>query len=209
MSALLSPPGLGGDIAENSDVIGRLRQLARYGTMSWAEVHSIAERQAALLLDMWRIDEPPVPQWIICNLPGVMVDWRKDWPVEGACFNTGTHWRIVVRSTDVAQRQRFSLAHELKHVIDDPFVERMSSHLPVEQRQERAERLCNHFAACLLMPRPWVKHDWYGGMQNVRKLARRYYVSVEAMSTRLSELGLTHVTLALDTRSSRHLGVAG
>ena len=89
---------------------------------------------------------------------------------------------------------------EFKHVLDDPVIERLFSHLPAGQRQERAERLCNYFAACLLMPRPWVKHDWCSGLQNVRSLARRYYVSPEAMTTRLSELGLTGMTLATEYR---------
>jgi Zn-dependent peptidase ImmA (M78 family) len=110
----------------------------------------------------------------------------------------------VIRASDVKQRQRFSLAHELKHVLDDPVIPNLFSHLPVHQRQERAERLCNYFAACLLMPRPWLKHDWCGGIQSLRALARRYYVSQEAMSTRLSELGLTPMTLALEPRTRQY-----
>jgi hypothetical protein len=41
------------------------------------------------------------------------------------------------------------------------------------------------------MPRAWVKRDWCQGVQRTRDLAWRYYVSHEAMSTRLCELGLT------------------
>ena len=192
------------EVTENSDVIGRLRQLARHGSMSWSEVHSIAERQAALLLDLWRVSEPPVPQFVIASLPGVFVDYRDDWPTSGMAVQARSHWQIVIRATERRWRQRFSLAHEFKHILDDPFFECMSKHLPADQRQERAERLCNYFAACLLMPRPWVKHDWYGGMQNVRELARRYYVSTEAMTTRLSELGLTPMTLAIELGAGRH-----
>jgi Zn-dependent peptidase ImmA (M78 family) len=90
-------------------------------------------------------------------------------------------------------------------VLDDPVIEHLFSHLPADQRQERAERLCNYFAACLLMPRPWLKHDWCSGIQRLRALTRRYYVSEEAMTTRLSELGLTPMTLALE-RKQRHIG---
>jgi hypothetical protein len=56
---------------------------------------------------------------------------------------------------------------------------------------------------CLLMPRAWVKQDWCQGIQQTRELARRYYVSHEAMSTRLSELGLTRTTFA---PQGRHRG---
>ena len=101
-----------------------------------------------------------------------------------------SHWRIVLKKSEPRQRQRFSLAHEFKHVLDDPVIEKTHAHLKPHRRGPRAEQLCNYFAACLLMPRPWVKHDYCGGMQDVRKLARRYYVSEEAMTTRLHELGL-------------------
>lgn len=206
MTAFPLPPAVDSDVADSSDAIERLRQLARHGAMSWTEVHSIAERQAALLLDLWRIEGPPVPQFVIASVPGVLVDYRRDWPTSGMSVQARSHWQIVIRADEPRWRQRFSLAHEFKHILDDPICERMSMHLPKEQRQERAEALCNFFAACLLMPRPWVKHDWCGGIQNVRELARRYYVSEEAMTTRLSELGLTHMTLALEKRV-RHSGV--
>lgn len=187
-------------LVPGSDLIADLRRLVPDRALTWTEAHSIAERQAARLLDLSSITEPPVPQFMICNLPSVVVDWRRDWPAEATSFRADDHWRIVIRATDVRQRQRFSLAHELKHVLDDPVIDRLFAHLPSNQRQERAERLCNYFAACLLMPRPWLKHDWCGGLQNLRQLARRYYVSPEAMSTRLSELGLTPMTLALEPK---------
>lgn len=133
-----------------------------------------------------------------------VVDYRTDWPTSGMAFRAHSHWRIVIRASEPRRRQRFSLAHEFKHVLDDPVIDHLFTHLPVEQRQARAERLCKYFAACLLMPRPWVKHDWYGGLQNPAQLARRYYVSVEAMTTRLSELGLMPITLAIEPSSGRH-----
>jgi predicted transcriptional regulator len=185
-----------------------LRQLTPDRALTWAEVHAVAERQATLLLSTSHVAEPPVPQFIICNLPGISVDWRPDWPTDAMAVQTGRWWRIVIRSSVVVQRQRFSLAHEFKHVLDDPFIDHLFSDLPPQQRRERAERLCNYFAACLLMPRSWIKRDWGNGRQRVAELARRYFVSQEAMTTRLSELGLTHMTLALDEGSSRHAGAA-
>jgi len=187
-----------------ADLIARLRALQPGRPMSWAEAHSIAERQACLLLDLWRITEPPVPQFVISSLPGLLVEWRADWPTEATSFHTGSRWHIVVRATDRRQRQRFSLAHELKHLVDDPYRARLFAHLGPQEQAERAERLCNYFAACLLMPRPWLKRDWCSRLQTVDQLARRYYVSTEAMTTRLSELGLTPMTLAIEQPRTRH-----
>lgn len=207
MSAFPLPPALD-DAVSDVNVISSLRRLLPNRAITWTEAHSIAERQATLLLQLVHVTEPPVPQFVICNLPGILVDWCEDWPTSAMAVQTGRYWRIVLRSDEPRWRQRFSLAHELKHVLDDPVIDRLSLHLPEEQRQERAERLCDYFAACVLMPRAWIKRDWCNRLQNVRELSRRYYVSEEAMSIRLSELGLTPMTLALERKLGRHAGVA-
>lgn len=180
----------GCQLVADIDAIALLREMLPARAVSASEARSIAERQAGRLLDLLHIAEPPVPQFVVSSLPGIFVDWREDWPISGTSLKTGANWRIVLKKTELRQRQRFSLAHEFKHVLDDPVIEQMHAHLKRHRRGPRAEGLCNYFAACLLTPRPWVKHDYYGGMQNVRALARRYYVSEEAMTTRLHELGL-------------------
>ena len=201
------PPALGGALVPDINVIGSLRQLLPDRTVTWSEAHSVAERQATLLLDLVHVSEPPVPLFVICNLPGIVVDWCEDWPTSGMAIQTGAFWRIVLKSDEPRWRQRFSLAHEFKHVLDDPVVDHLFMHLEPSQRRERAERLCNYFAACFLMPRPWIKGDWYSGLQRIRQLARRYYVSEEAVRIRLSELGLTPMTLGLERKLGRHIGV--
>jgi hypothetical protein len=201
-------PVSGGALAlvADTDAIAVLRSLLPGRAMSWSEAHSVAERQAITLLDLLHIDEPPVPQLVISSLPGIVVDRRKGWPTSGMSVRARGHWRIVLRADESRQRQRFSLAHEFKHVLDDPLIDRLYTHLAPKGQKERTERLCNYFAACLLMPRAWVKRDWCEGVQRTRELAWRYYVSHEAMNTRLSELGLT---VGVDKRlpAGRHQGV--
>lgn len=179
-----------GTLVEDADVMSLLRRLLPARAVTWREAHSIAERQAALLLDLLHIAEPPVPQFVISSLPGILVDWRDNWPTSGMAVKSRAHWRIVLKKSEPRQRQRFSLAHEFKHVLDDPVIDQTHAHLKPHRQRERDERLCNYFAACLLMPRPWVKHDYFGGTQRISTLARRYYVSEKAMTTRLRELGL-------------------
>lgn len=183
-------------LISDTDAITALRALLPKRTITWSEAHSVAERQATTLLVLLHIDEPPVPQFVISSLPGIVVDRRADWPTSGMAVRTATHWRIVIRADEPRQRQRFSLAHEFKHVLDDPQIEWLYAHLPKTGRAERTERLCNYFAACLLMPRAWLKRDWCAGVQTIREMAWRYYVSQEAMSTRLSEIGLARLTFA-------------
>jgi Zn-dependent peptidase ImmA (M78 family) len=87
-------------------------------------------------------------------------------------------------------RQRFSLAHELKHVIDHPFIARAYPSLGRRTTQQRGEAMCDYFAACLLMPRPWVKRAWFSRVQQVDALAEMFGVSEQAMTYRLTDLGL-------------------
>jgi Zn-dependent peptidase ImmA (M78 family) len=87
-------------------------------------------------------------------------------------------------------RQRFSLAHELKHVIDHPFIARAYPDLGLRRGSARAEQVCDYFAACLLMPRPWVKDAWASGIQQIESLAELFGVSTQAMTHRLTDLGL-------------------
>jgi hypothetical protein len=182
----------GETLSPDGDVVARLRELMPERKLSLAEARAIGERQAGLLLDLWNVTEPPVPQFVIAQLPGIHVDWLREWPTSGVAIKRRTHWQIVLNRGDSRQRQRFSLAHGFKHILDDPVIARLHAHLKPHRRESRAEQFCNYFAACLLMPRPWIKHDYYGGIQNVRHLAARYFVSEEAMTTRLSELGLAH-----------------
>jgi predicted transcriptional regulator len=188
-----------GQLVADVDAIDALRRLMPARALSLVEARSVAERQAATLLDLMHITEPLVPMFVIHSLPGISVEWRPDLLVSGMSVRTPARWRIAIRAEECRQRQRFSLAHEFKHVLDSPVIGRTHTHLKPERREDRAERLCDYFAACLLMPRPWVKHDYYGGLQNSRALARRYYVSQEAMTTRLRELGLvTNARTAAD-----------
>lgn len=197
----------GGTLVADIDVITALRHLQPDRALTWSEARSIAERQAATLLDLLSIGEPAVPQFVISSLPGILVDRRAGWPTSGMSVKAKSHWRIVLKADEPRQRQRFTLAHEFKHVLDDPVIDATHGHLKPHRRDQRAEQICNYFAACLLMPRPWLKHDWYGGLQDVDALARRYYVSREAMRRRLRDLGLqAHPSTVASTGNRRRSG---
>jgi DNA invertase Pin-like site-specific DNA recombinase len=136
-----------------TDAITVLRRLVPARPLNWNEARSLAERQAGELIDLMHLSEPPIPMFVVSSLPGILVEWKEDWPVSGMSVRVGSHWRIVLRAEEPRQRQRFSLGHEFKHVLDHPTIDATQTHLKPHRRQPRAERLCNYFAACLLMPR--------------------------------------------------------
>jgi hypothetical protein len=172
-------------------LLGRLRELVPRRGLSVAEARYIAERQAAYLLAHAGVEAPHVPESIVADLPFVTVTRRPGFPTSGMATQTSSGWVIVLRAEEATVRQRFSLLHELKHVLDDPFIEWLYPTRGDYSPEERAERISDYFAACVLMPKVWIRRDWAGGgIQDIDRLARRYHVSRVAMAVRLSELGL-------------------
>lgn len=94
-------------------------------------------------------------------------------------------WIIYLNSAESSPRQRFTLAHELKHIIDASN-SKAYSHLSAQQ----IELICDHFAACLLMSKLSVHRLWGDGVRTPESLARAMRVSVGAVRVRLQTLGL-------------------
>jgi hypothetical protein len=158
--------------------------------MTRSEHLRIAELQAQRFLALAKITEPPVPTSIISELPRLQVTVVRPFPVSGATHWKRGAWLIVLNGREPQTRQRFSLAHEFKHILDDRFVDLIYRHVPDADRRDFIEQVCNYFAGCLLIPRPWLKSAYYGGMQSTKLLARRFDVSEAAIETRLGQTGL-------------------
>lgn len=102
---------------------------------------------------------------------------------------------VAVRAQDSHRRQRFSAAHELGHVLlahhDTFHVDLTRADGVPPDYNWRHERAANDFAAALLMPAALLQES----MQHVVRptaaaLADSYDVSEQAMSIRLSTLGI-------------------
>ena len=98
---------------------------------------------------------------------------------------------IAINGAEPWTRRRFTLAHELKHVLDNPYIEMLYPGRDGTPSGQRAETICDYFAACLLMPRLSVKAAWGQGNQRPDDLAAHFGVSRAAMGLRLHQLGLT------------------
>ena len=172
------------------NIIKELRTLCPDRPLDESEARSVAERQALRLLRLTDTSEPLVPSEIVSELPRIDVQLAHGLPSSGATVWSRGRWVVQLRAEDHPLRRRFSLAHELKHILDHPSIDQLYSDAPNASSQERAERICDYFAACLLMPRPWVKKAWVSGLQSPGDLARLFGVSRAAMNFRLNQLGL-------------------
>jgi Zn-dependent peptidase ImmA (M78 family) len=168
----------------------QLRDFVPIRPLTWVESIQIAERQATRLLELAGVAVEPVAETVISRLPRIQVERIVPSPVAGASQWSRGRWLILVNGADPLGRQRFTLAHELKHVIDNPFVKILYPPAGPQSSRDRAEAVCDYFAGCLLMPRPWVKKAWREGPQDIASLALRFQVSRQAMQVRLQQIGL-------------------
>jgi Zn-dependent peptidase ImmA (M78 family) len=181
---------------EERTIIEQVRDLMPRRALSLSESYIIAEQQAYRLLDLLELRAPHVTYTKLLSLPNIEIRlepaYRMDHFSGVSRFSHG-RWLIIVDKNDVHGRRRFTLAHEFKHVIDHS-LEKVAyarfGHGDDVRRQAHIEAVCQHFAACFLMPKTWMKASWANGLHDVPALAGLFQVSVSAMDVRLRRLGM-------------------
>ncbi len=156
------------------------------------------------LLDEFEIAEPPVPVRKLARGRGARIFLEgQEGDLSGFLFRREKEIIIGVNTNQAPIRQRFTIAHELGHLllhdlddlhVDHGFVVRLRSDVSSLGLDE-AEMEANRFAAELLMPTRLLKEDLEGteldltNDQTFRSLAKRYGVSAQALAIRLTGLG--------------------
>lgn len=178
----------------DQSVLAMLRSLVPNRPLTPSETLRITELQAHHLLRHFRHQTTAVPDEIVSELPRIRVIREHGLPFSGAAYWNGRHWIITINGDEPAGRQRFSLMHEFKHVIDHTAKHLLYCDRPFQTAEEQAERVADYFAACLLMPKRVVTSLWYGGNQDTARLAELLGVSTRALRFRLDQLGMTEPT---------------
>jgi Zn-dependent peptidase ImmA (M78 family) len=179
-----------GASAHEQSVLAFLRALVPSRPLTPSEGLRLAELQANHLLHHFEIETNAVPEQIISELPRIRVIREDGLPVSGAAHWNGRYWIITVNADEPMFRQRFSVMHEFKHVLDHTTKQFLYHDRPFHTADEQAERVADYFAACLLMPKRVVKRLWCQGNQNMTELAKMLFVSNRALHYRLDQLGL-------------------
>lgn len=184
-------------------VLRTVRSLMPVRVLSYGEALRLAELQANCLLSLHQVSTPAVPIEIITEQPRIRVAQSYDLPASGSAHWDGNHWVITLNAAEYKLRQRFSIMHEYKHIVDHP-----TRHLIQGDRRlhltadELAEKIADYFAACVLMPKAWIKRSFFSETQSVEKLAATFQVSPRAMSFRLHQLGIVENTPRCESRTS-------
>ena len=180
---------------EQQSTLKRLRSLSPSRACTFDEALGLAERQAAKLNHLF------ATQWPSFQLTGITEDHlaaqprlriiRETLPVSGMSHWTGREWLICLNKHDPEVRQRFTLLHEYKHIVDHGRAEQLYTGDTRATPHQQAERAADYFAGCALVPRTALKHAWGNGLQRPAALAEHFGVSEAAIIVRLDQTGLS------------------
>lgn len=173
-------------------VLGSLRSLIpNHDRVSFAEALRVAEKQATKLLHLHPSTSVPIPTELITRLPKVEVEYTNH-VASGATFwhHDLQTWIIHLSRSDSPRRQRFTLAHEYKHIIDHGRHHLLYKGTHKTTAEAQAERAADYFAGCLLVPQQLLKRAWDNGVRQIHKLAHEFHVSEHAIVVRLRQCGL-------------------
>ncbi|MDB2229979.1 ImmA/IrrE family metallo-endopeptidase [Mycobacteroides abscessus subsp. abscessus] len=177
--------------------------------ITFDEALQIAEHQAAKLLELHGINDGPVPENVITGIPHIRIINTSRFDntaiVDGACtWDAKTRrWVILLNRTNTVQRRRSTLAHEFKHILDDP-IDNLYKAAHRLGRSPQAEHAANYFAGCLLIPREFLHRAWHSGIRHPAALATLFQASEHAITVRLRQTGLIdHIRRAGRTKDFR------
>lgn len=172
-----------------TSTLAQLRALVPERALDFHQALRVAELQATTLRRLTDAVDGAIGEDSITDLPRLRVVYRQ-LPTSGMSYWDGRMWVIAINSSEPPTRQRFTLLHEFKHIMDHSRVNRLYG-APGAGADKRAEQACDFFAGCVLMPKRLVKRAWGNGMQRPAALAEHFEASERAVEVRLAQLGLT------------------
>ena len=101
-------------------VLAALRALVPQRQTTFTEALRVAEQQALRFMSRFGIQAGPVSEDLLLRLPRIAVEYVERMPTSGCSFwdVERKSWIIQVNSSEPPTRQRFTMFHEYKHIVD-------------------------------------------------------------------------------------------
>lgn len=174
---------------KHSGLLHDLRALVPNLRISHIEALRITEHQASALRRSLDAREDYFETDLVGDIPRIRIQSVDDLPARGASFWGHASWHIHIRAQEPAPERRFTILHELKHVIDHP-----TQHLIYDERAlvsygER-ELIADYFARCVLIPASRLRR-LYATTTDRGLLTAHFGVTQRVLQQRLSDIGLS------------------
>jgi predicted transcriptional regulator len=171
-------------------LLADLRDLVPKRPLYYNEALRVSELQAAVLRRQLGVTSPELPEDAIRSIPRLKIIEIDNLPSSGTSEWSRGMWVIALDASEPWQRQRFTTAHELWHVINYPTEQWLCSPDPFRVPDKKRELLADYFAGCLLMPKSYFKL-LVGQRYPVEAIADTFGVCERAVYFRLSQLKLS------------------
>ena len=167
-----------------------------YHKQQWVcgRAFQLVEALANRYLKQAKLVEVPVTTEFVNQFnitPGIEISLLHMKDTRGAVWSVDDSWIIHINSTDRPGEQRFTLFHEVFHIlalhIMTPILRRSSAEQSFPN--ELLEFLADYFAACILMPRELTRRKW-AETKDVKQMAETFQVYEWAVWCRLRFMGL-------------------
>lgn len=198
--------------AAMTTLLTELRRLAPNRPLTYGESLQLARLQAARFRRWADAFEPEINLIGLVKQRLVPVNFVPSYRLNGESGLTtnaiGGKVQMFINENEPAVRQRFSLLHESKHVLDFENADVLHAKLGNGDKKlhdDMIEWICNEFAGHVLMPTALVKRVWFS-TQDLTLAANMFNVSTEAMTTRLEKLGLIGEPKPAPRTYFRHVG---
>ena len=153
-------------------------------------MNSRASRLAQDVAEKFKLGPPPIDIEHLVSQLGVNQVIEAHLIEDGRMERSGDRTRIIVRSGLSREKRRFTIAHELCHVLlSDPRSELVATRHIIGRDEE--ERFCEDFAAALLLPWAWVRSVAYKRprtLHSLRVVSGRANTSLASACVRLNEV---------------------
>src|SRR5438132_7400752 len=102
------------------NLLDELRAMVPNRRLTLHESYVLAERQATAFLRRQGACAAPAAATLISGLPFITVAVRTPMASSGATRWIKPRWVVLLNGSEPVVRQRFSMGHELKHILDHP-----------------------------------------------------------------------------------------
>jgi hypothetical protein len=179
---------------DEDEITWSSHELRRFDLMLFVRegrIFRLIRKLAHMYLDKAKVQCPPVPADLI-----PLADDNR--PIEvhllplkvhhGAIWRLRNRWVIQLKNDDSPARQRFTLFHEIFHILAHCRATPVFKKTGVDGGSFN-EILADHFAGTILTPAEWVEEKW-AEVQDLDQMTQIFEVPKTVMWVKLRVLGL-------------------
>ncbi len=161
-------------------VLESLRAVEPWDDADLAERLRVAEQQADLLRDLFRVKTEAFPMDAIWRLPQLTIERLPAHAHRPAVRHDDHRWIIAIQGTQTQGQEAAALLRAIKLIVDTP------TFGAPDQRPRQAHMVAAHFAACVLMPTALLRRALREGA-TIEAIAQRLNLDPGQIRHRLRE----------------------